>query len=149
MRIYLDNCCYNRPYDDQSQMRISLETQAKLYVQRLVREKKIELAASYVLDYENSDNPYEMRKNSIAEFITTETAIYVDVSHHEELSAKVAEIMDTVIKYKDACHVACAIYAKCDFFISTDVRLLKYKSDEIEMLNPIDFLGKLEVESYE
>lgn len=65
MRIYLDNCCYNRPYDDQSQMRISLETQAKLYVQRLVREKKIELTVSYVLDYENSDNPYKMRKNSI------------------------------------------------------------------------------------
>lgn len=26
MRVYLDNCCYNRPYDDQSQMRIHLET---------------------------------------------------------------------------------------------------------------------------
>ena len=33
MRIYLDNCCYNRPYDDQSQIRVSLETQAKLYTQ--------------------------------------------------------------------------------------------------------------------
>lgn len=21
MRIYLDNCCYNRPYDDQSQLK--------------------------------------------------------------------------------------------------------------------------------
>ena len=28
LRIYLDNCCFNRPYDDQSQLRISLETQA-------------------------------------------------------------------------------------------------------------------------
>ena len=33
MKIYLDNCCFNRPYDDQTQIRISLETQAKLYVQ--------------------------------------------------------------------------------------------------------------------
>ncbi len=39
MRIYLDNCCFNRPYDDQSQLRISLETQAKLYVQNLIKEK--------------------------------------------------------------------------------------------------------------
>lgn len=31
MKIYLDNCCYNRPYDDQSQVRIQLETQAKLF----------------------------------------------------------------------------------------------------------------------
>lgn len=127
MRIYLDNCCYNRPYDDQSQIRISLETQAKLYIQRLVKEKRIELATSYVLNYENSDNPYEMRRNSIAEFVTTETSVYVDVSHHEELAVVVSEIMDTGIKYKDACHVACAIYAGCDFFVSTDVRLLKYK----------------------
>jgi hypothetical protein len=28
MRIYLDNCAYNRPFDDQSQIRISLEAQA-------------------------------------------------------------------------------------------------------------------------
>ena len=35
MLIYLDNCCYNRPYDDQSYMRINLETQAKLHIQVL------------------------------------------------------------------------------------------------------------------
>ena len=29
MRVYLDNCCYNRPYDEQVQLRIRLETEAK------------------------------------------------------------------------------------------------------------------------
>ncbi len=33
MRIYLDNCCYNRPYDSQESFKISMETRAKLYVQ--------------------------------------------------------------------------------------------------------------------
>lgn len=47
MRVYLDNCCYNRPYDNQSQVRISLESQAKLHVQDLIREEKLELASSY------------------------------------------------------------------------------------------------------
>lgn len=46
--IYLDNCCYNRPYDDQSQIRINLETQAKLYIQKLIVDKKIELVYSYM-----------------------------------------------------------------------------------------------------
>lgn len=32
MRLYLDNCCFNRPYDDQSQVRVQLETLAKLHV---------------------------------------------------------------------------------------------------------------------
>ena len=58
MKIYLDNCCYNRPYDDQNYLPISLETQAKLLVQLLIKEKHLELASSFILDYENSCNPY-------------------------------------------------------------------------------------------
>lgn len=42
-RIYLDNCCFNRPYDDQVQQRIIFETQAKLYIQEQVLNKDIEL----------------------------------------------------------------------------------------------------------
>lgn len=26
MTVYLDNCCYNRPFDDQTQERIHLES---------------------------------------------------------------------------------------------------------------------------
>ncbi len=33
MLIYLDNCCFNRPFDDQKQIRIRIETEAKLYIQ--------------------------------------------------------------------------------------------------------------------
>ncbi len=53
LKIYLDNCCFNRPYDDQSQVRISLETQAKLYIQNLIKEDKLKLVSSYMLWYEN------------------------------------------------------------------------------------------------
>lgn len=34
IRIYLDNCCFNRPYDDQSQIKIQLESEAKLEIQK-------------------------------------------------------------------------------------------------------------------
>ena len=30
MRVYLDNCCYNRPFDDQSQVKVRLETISKM-----------------------------------------------------------------------------------------------------------------------
>ena len=43
MKVYLDNCCYNRPYDNQNYLSISLETQAKLLVQLLIKEKRLEL----------------------------------------------------------------------------------------------------------
>ena len=36
MKIYLDNCCFNRPFDEQSWIRIMLETEAKLRIQEEV-----------------------------------------------------------------------------------------------------------------
>lgn len=59
MRIYLDNCCFNRPFDDQSQIRIMLEAEAKLKVQDDILEKKFELVWSYILEAENMANPFE------------------------------------------------------------------------------------------
>ncbi len=79
MRIYLDNCCFNRPYDDQSQIRISLKAQAKLFIQELIKKNQVELVTSYVLWYENSQNPYEMRQRPIQEFIKKHSAKYIDI----------------------------------------------------------------------
>ena len=45
MRVYLDNCCYNRPFDDQSQLKVRLETEAKLFVQQLMRTGTVEYAS--------------------------------------------------------------------------------------------------------
>lgn len=149
MRIYLDNCCFNRPYDDQTQIRISLETQAKLYVQDLVKQGKIELAASYVLWYENSQNPYETKRQAIGEFIQRNSTEYIDIDESDKIKAKAEEVMSTGIKMKDAYHVACAVYAACDYFLTTDDRLLKYRTDEIQMLNPIDFVSRLEGDLYD
>jgi hypothetical protein len=70
MKIYLDNCVYNRPFDDQSQIRISLEAQAKPHIQRLIIDKKIELVYSYLSVYENSENPNPGHRNSIRNFFS-------------------------------------------------------------------------------
>lgn len=146
MRVYLDNCCYNRPYDDQSQLRISLETQAKLHIQDLIKEQQLELVTSYVLWYENSQNPYEMRKKAISEFIKKNTSEYIDADKAEAMSLEAKKIMDTGVKMKDAYHVACAVFASCDYFLTTDIRLLKYKTDRIKLMNPIEFINELETE---
>lgn len=144
MKIYLDNCCFNRPYDDQTQIRISLETQAKLYVQDLIKRKQIDLVTSYVLWFENSQNPYETKRTAIAEFIQRNSTEYIDIDKADIIKSKAEEIMKTGIKMKDAYHVACAIHLSCDYFLTTDDRLLKYHTSEIQMLNPIDFVRRLE-----
>jgi hypothetical protein len=33
-RLYLDNCSFNRPYDDQSLLKNYLEAEAKTYIQK-------------------------------------------------------------------------------------------------------------------
>ena len=48
MRVYLDNCMFNRPFDNQSQIRIRLESEAKLYIQDKIKSKVIELVWSYL-----------------------------------------------------------------------------------------------------
>jgi|SRR6185312_1512906 len=65
MRIYLDNCCFNRPFDNQSSIRVKLETDAKLYVQLMIRTGKLDLAWSYILSFENEANPFFERKYTI------------------------------------------------------------------------------------
>ncbi len=146
MRVYLDMCCYNRPYDDQSQLRISMETQSKLHIQSLIKEGKLELITSYMLRYECGNNPFEMRRNTIFEFIDKNAYAYVGIERKEVIETKAAEIMKTGIKFKDACHVASAIYANCDYFVSTDIRLLKYKTEEIKMVTPVEFVMETEGE---
>ena len=136
LRVYLDNCCYNRPYDDQSQIRISLEAQAKIFIQDAIKAGSIELAASYVLLHENSRNPHENRKQAIYKFIKQNTDIFVDIDQANIVEIKAEEITRTGVKSVDALHVACAIRAKCDYFLTTDDRLLKYRSNEIKMTNP-------------
>ena len=43
IRVYLDNCCFNRPYDNQTCDIIRLETEAKFFVQNCIKDNKIEL----------------------------------------------------------------------------------------------------------
>jgi len=139
-RICLDNCSYNRPFDDQEQPDIRDETMAKLYIQELVKYDCLTLAYSYVLLDEIEANKSHMNKTSILNFINNNAMIYVG-AEYTDASIKIAnEIKKTGIKDFDALHVACAIIAKCDYFITTDKRLLKYETDKINIINPVDYV---------
>jgi len=144
MKIYLDNCCYNRPYDDQRQLRVFLETQAKLHIQSLVVQKKLELVCSFVLRYENDENPDSSTKASIEQFFLN-ASMYIGSENMEEISHTASNLMKQGIKMKDAAHLACAIKAGCDYFITTDDKLIKkYNDNIIKIITPLEFLNDLE-----
>lgn len=143
VKIYLDTCCYNRPYDDQTQLRINLESQAKLFIQKQIIDGKLDLIYSFISVYENSENPFPIRKNTIFSFFSN-AAIYVSYENISVIKQRAMEIIKTGVKSKDALHISCAIEGKADYFITTDIRLLKFSSEEIKMINPIDFITLLE-----
>jgi len=136
-KIYLDICCFNRPYDDQSQLRIEIETKAKLFIQQLVERHEIDLVWSYMLDYENSRNIYTQKRIAIQEWQLLATN---DINETPEIIQHSEEIQKTGIKNVDSLHIACAIDANCNYFISVDRRLLKYRETGIVFCDPIEFL---------
>jgi len=141
LKVYLDNCSYNRPFDNQSQMKVRLETEAKLYIQSGIREKKYLLVWSYMLDYENGMNPYEEKRKAIAPW--KEIANGYCTSSNDILSAG-REIMKCGIRAKDALHIACAIKNGCEYFITTDEKLTNKTLANIKIINPIDFVRETE-----
>jgi predicted nucleic acid-binding protein len=140
LKIYLDNCCYNRPYDDQSQLSINLEALAKLSIQQEIREGKVDLVTSYILLAENAANRFEAKRKDIQAFIDKQTHTFVSEASGSKVKEIAKEIMNSGVKLMDACHIACAIIAGCDYFISTDKRLLKYHSDQIKIVNPTTYV---------
>jgi hypothetical protein len=143
MLIYLDMCCFNRPFDDQTQARIRFETEAKLLLQQHVREGGETLVWSYVLDYENSINPFADRQESITPWRSIAKTNIVET---EQIVSKAKQLTLAGIKPFDALHVACAIAGGADMFISTDDQLLRRmrSRSEIRAMLPGEALAQVE-----
>ncbi|MDO4487042.1 MAG: PIN domain-containing protein [Bacillota bacterium] len=148
MRIYLDNCCYNRPFDEQDQIQVKLETLAKLHIQEQIRLGKHDLVWSNVLDYENMQNPFDERRESIAPWRKIAVEI---VSSESEDTLTLAESLEKEHHFKtyDALHVACAIKANCSYFITTDKKLIRENISKIRIVNPVMFIDEMGGESDE
>jgi predicted nucleic acid-binding protein len=118
-----------------------LETQAKLYIQKLIHDGCLELTISYISHYENCKSPYSKNKTAIGKFFKNATTI-IDIDKEDIIERKANEIMIFGIKSKDALHISCAIEAACDYFITTDDEILKkYKTGEIKVCSPVEFIN--------
>jgi len=141
LKIYFDNCCFNRPFDNQKNIKIFLETHAKLYIQQKILEGKYELVWSYILEFENEQNPFELRRKAILQWKNLASEF---VEENDEILNNSDFLIRKGLKPKDALHVSCAKYAGCDCFFTTDKGILKKSIDKIQLFNPVDFVEFLE-----
>ena len=140
MRVYLDNCAFNRPFDDQLQIRIRLESDAKLYLQAKIKQHQIDLIWSYILDFENEQNPFEERQRAIEKW---KARAVIDIEETPSLLATAHTLVKIGLSAKDALHVACAIEGQADYFVTTDDKLIKKLAPfrAMKAINPVDLVG--------
>lgn len=145
MRIYLDLCCLNRPFDDQSQDRIHLEAEAILSIIKFVEKGQWTLVNSDGILYEINKIPDSERKKKVEIIISR-------ANEHVRLEEKILErakrLQKLGIRSLDALHVACAESAKVDIFLTTDdklLRILRQHSDEIDVRadNPLVWIKEV------
>ena len=76
----------------------------------------------------------------------TYNIIYFSNQNEKDIARIANAIMETGVKEKDAYHVACAVMAECNYFATTDDRLLKYQSEKIELVTPGEFIRRMEAD---
>ena len=121
MKIYLDVCCLNRPFDDQTQDRIHLEAEAILAVLNYSRMSGWSVIGSDAIDFEIGRMPDHDKRLKV-QILSTLHDIYVKVDAVVERRAM--ELKQVGLKALDALHVSCAERAKAEVFLTTDDHLL-------------------------
>ena len=99
--VYLDNCCFNRPFDDQLHPIVQMETRAKLLIQADIVLGKLKLIWSFMLSFENNDNPYRDRKEQIGrwEAIASQAVSYTSQIEAQANSIIIINPIDFLRRY--------------------------------------------------
>jgi len=145
MRIYLDVCCLNRPFDDQTQDRIHLESEAVILILKRVRSGNWEWISSGAVDFEARQTPDEERRRRVESLIR-----YADRSAIIEAAVvtRASELKEMGFGAYDALHLACAEHCNADVFLTTDDKLVQLAREssrrlKIKVHNPLIWLKEV------
>jgi predicted nucleic acid-binding protein len=146
MKIYLDVCCYNRPFDDQTQERIHLEAEAVLIILSNISVQKWELVGSDIVDFEVSkikDGERAKKVKIITQKILKKQKLTADIIQRAK------SIEQKGLKPLDAMHIASAEVIQAEYFLTTDDDIVRKCQNhpeifkKIKIRNPIVFLTEV------
>ncbi len=146
MRIFLDVCCLNRPFDNQTQEKIHLETEAILIILSNISSQRWTLVGSDVIDFEISKIPDKERQKKV-EFLIQKTLEKQSIT--TELIQRAKIIAQKGINAVDALHIASAEFIQSEYLITTDNEIVKKYQKQIDFFkkikirNPIIFLTEV------
>lgn len=144
MKIYLDVCCLNRPFDDQLQERIKLEAEAIFLIVQKCERGEWTLVGSEVIAAEIGQCTDRERRER-AGMVASAAGKVVDLGPSE--IARALELEGLGFGAMDSLHLACAESADCDVLLTTDDRLLRKSQRHTRTLhvgvdNPLNWLAK-------
>jgi predicted nucleic acid-binding protein len=146
--LYLDMNIYNRPFDDQSQMRIRLETVAITMIFTLIESGHFSTRWSFVLEYENSRNPFPERRAYVHYLAQSCDSTIEPDEPIRELAKQLSERHK--IRGRDALHLACAELSGCHYLVTCDDLLIRQGERlrekgilTLRVINPIDLLREV------
>ncbi|NCP88230.1 type II toxin-antitoxin system VapC family toxin [bacterium] len=143
MKIYLDTCCLNRPFDDQRQPRVRLESEAITLIMEKIRQREWEWFGSEVLIYEIEQTANTERKERLL-FLAQEANQTFEIS--EKTLVRAEALSSLGFGEYDALHLASAESAKVDVFLTTDDQLQKIadknkkRFSALIVINPVKWL---------
>lgn len=141
MLLNLETCCLNRPFDDQSQPRVFLESEAVLAILTQVGSGTHQLASSAVLMFETQRIADQMRRDGVMHFLGYAER-YLPLTPMVEARADI--LLQAGFKKFDALHLASAETMQADAFLSTDDRLVSRAHSfasqiQVSVFNPCHF----------
>ena len=140
MKIYLDNCCLNRPNDDLSVDKIKIESEAVLTIIDCSKSRNWTIFSSDVLLDEIERNPDLVKKEKVLTLYSS-TSEHIDINDTIIMRARVLEGIG--FKPYDALHIACAEYGNANVFLTTDKKLInaaKRVKKIIDVKNPAQWI---------
>jgi predicted nucleic acid-binding protein len=145
IRIYLDACCLNRPFDDQTQARIRLEAEAVLMILARCEASDWEWLGSEALDWEIGQTPDPERLRRVRSLVA-HAHQFIPVGSSEVERAQ--ELESWGIAAYDALHLACAERGGADVLLTTDDRLLHRSAARtselrVQVANPLTWLREV------
>lgn len=143
MLLYLDLNCFNRPFDNQSQQRVALETAAVFSILQRLVEGLDDLAWSEALDFENAQNPLPDRR---AEIGSWSRRARVRIRIDERVAARAESLHAAGIGPLDAAHLACAEAGVCGCLVTCDdrfIRRARRANTRVMVKNPIEYLEEV------
>jgi hypothetical protein len=140
MLLYLDNSVLNRPFDDQRQPRIWLETLSFSLVLTLIEGGEAKLIHSPIHDLENGRNPFPLRRRWIEKCLRLAEA---KVALNDAMKCRAVALEQAGFKGLDALHLACAESARAERFLTCDDRLIRRYSGQMIVENPMTFTTSL------